>query len=44
MGNSWPVSLATRDTKDLTCKKGAPSGTRTPNPVDESHGLRGDAR
>jgi hypothetical protein len=28
----------------VTCENGAPSGTRTPNPVDESHGLPCDAR
>ena len=30
--------------KAVTSRKGAPSGTRTPNPVDESHGECGDVR
>jgi hypothetical protein len=42
VGNSWAPARARRVIRPLTWENCAPSGTRTPNPVDESHGERGD--
>jgi hypothetical protein len=41
MGKSWAVETLPSATNRLTWEYCAPSGTRTPNPVDESHGNAG---